>query len=264
METASYDCGLAFRMVSKEPRKPKISRKRTHSERFEPGAGALSIVAHDLRGPLANLSLLIEGMACCEDDHPRDRVTHLAQKAERLIGRLDAMLTELLQRARASGDPLAFTPSYINIAELVDTVIAHNEPLARSRSLRLRRNLAEPTFIWGCQDLLMQALDNLLNNAIRHSRRGGQVECEVVPLNSGGIEIRIVDEGPGLTPRDVTRAFRPFTQLSAHTDSAGGSTGLGLWIVRIVAERHGGHVQAANRKDGTGAVFTLCLPQKSP
>ena len=103
---------------------------------------------------------------------------------------------------------------------------------------------------------LLIALQNLIQNAIQHTPRGGEVTVEVEELEQGGrpwVRCRFLDSGTGFKAEDLSRIFEPF-----FTRRRGG-TGLGLSIVQRIVEEHGGRVAAGNRPEG-GAVMTLELP----
>jgi signal transduction histidine kinase len=227
----------------------------------EPGRlDPVAVFAHDMRGPLANLSLLIEALGARAAAEGRHRAAEQADKAERIIERLDGMLTAMLARARRQAQPLEPTREDVNLAELIETVAALNRPLAERRGVRLHCLTADPLRTHGDCHLLMQALDNLLTNAITFSRRGGRVTCEAMLTADGGIVVRIADCGPGFAPEEIARAFQPFAGLTSRPDTARQSCGIGLAVVRCIAEAHGGTVSAANRTPGKGAVLTLRLP----
>jgi signal transduction histidine kinase len=221
--------------------------------------GVLTIVAHDMRGPLANLSLLLEGIAAYSAAGANERVAASLETAEAVVTHLDAMLSALLERARSARDPLAFRPRPVDVLDVLEMAAGLNEAAASAKSIRLHTYGVEPLVARGDHHLLLEAIDNLIGNAIKHTRPGGSVVCEAA-LGGGEAVVRIIDEGPGLTEADLVRAFRPFTRLSAAGDGARASHGLGLWIVRLIAERHGGSVEAENRRDGRGAEFTIRLP----
>lgn len=221
---------------------------------------ALAVLAHDIRGPLANLALLIEAIGAEARRHGQTSTAGQAAKAERTIERLDAMMTAMLDRARRSGDPLAARAERVDLVELLETAVTLNRPRAEKYEVRLHCLVAAPMTVIGDGHLLIQAVDNLLGNAITFTRAGGRVLCEVAPTEDGGVVVRITDEGPGLTSDDLGRLFRPFATLSGQAPRPRKSTGLGLAIVRQIAESHGGSITAESRGHGTGATFTLRLP----
>ena len=224
---------------------------------------ALSIVAHDLKGPLANLALLIEDIARSAEDGGQTRIMRKAGSADRIIGQMSRMLSAVLKRARDGRDPLSGTMAPVNLIEVLQLAFAVNQPAARRKSITFRCLAIDPLPVQGDAELLFEAFDNLIGNAVRHSPEGGTITCETGPADDGSIQVRIGDEGPGFKAADLLRAFRPFVGFSAKAGGGQGSSGLGLWITRLIAERHGGQVSARNRPEG-GAEMTLRLPATRP
>jgi signal transduction histidine kinase len=225
--------------------------------------GALSIIAHDLKGPLANLALLVSAIGMENAKARPDRRTALAQRAERLIDRLDQMLSGLIERERAFGDPLALVAGERELGALLGVVAACNEASAERRYVRLETRIAGSLPIRGDGELIMQAIDNLLSNAIRHTPPGGRVTCTAGVEADGFVSVRIRDSGKGMDDDALARAFRPFARLGTAGGAAGKGHGLGLWIVRLIAENHGGRVTAARNPSGHGMTFTLTLPARA-
>jgi signal transduction histidine kinase len=222
----------------------------------------LSIVAHDLRGPLANLSLLIEDIAQCATWEGQPAIAENAAKADRILDHLTASLSALVRRGSEGRDPLSCVLRPVDLAEVLSLAASVNQPLARRHAVTLEIASLSPCLICGDAELLFEALDNLIGNAVRHSPENGTVLCAIAADEDGTVTIRISDQGLGFTAADLARAFRPFTRLSAKATRPGPSSGLGLWIARLIAERHGGRISARNGGDGhnTGAVLTVRLP----
>lgn len=107
--------------------------------------------------------------------------------------------------------------------------------------------------------LLEQALFNLLDNAAKYASAGSNVHVEGRPTPAGGAVIRVTDEGDGLPPDETERVFDKFHHV-AKGDRVRAGTGLGLAVSRGFVEAMGGTVTAANRRDRSGAVFTITLP----
>jgi two-component system sensor histidine kinase BaeS len=106
---------------------------------------------------------------------------------------------------------------------------------------------------------MRQALGNLVDNALRHSERGGSVELEA-SRDEGWLTLRVTDRGDGFPDGFAASAFEPFRRADEGRDRDTGGVGLGLAIVRAVAEAHGGSATASN-PPGCGAMVTLRLPQ---
>src|SRR5690606_35052500 len=133
-----------------------------------------------------------------------------------------------------------------------------NRPLAEAKSQTVTVTTPEELPMLGDADRLCEAVDNLLSNAIKYTPVGGAIRVRT--RRSGGTaEITVEDTGPGFSPEDCSRLFGRFQRLSAKPTGGESSTGLGLSIVRRLAELHGGTVVAANREGG-GALLTLHLP----
>jgi signal transduction histidine kinase len=108
----------------------------------------------------------------------------------------------------------------------------------------------------GDERLLRRALRNLLENARRYG--GGEVLLHLAPLAGGGWRAEVCDRGPGVPEAERQRIFEPFYRLPGHSEQSGG-VGLGLSLVRQIAERHGGRVGCEGREGG-GSCFFLELP----
>lgn len=223
--------------------------------------GALTIVAHDLRGPLANLGVLIELIEAYVQVEAFDRIAAATGKAHAIVEALEQMLNGFIQRTRETGDPLSFKPALTDAADAIRQAAALNRPLAESRAIAIDVAGTRPLAIWGDQRLLCEAVGNLVGNATKYAPDGTTVRCAVERRGTWCV-ISVSDEGAGLSDTDLARAFRPFTNLSATSQGRGGSWGLGLWIVRLISERHGGFVTALPGKGG--ARFEIHLPIDGP
>lgn len=250
----------AFTLESRhEPHSPRVHGHDTAIAADHPGISALSILAHDLRGPLANLAILLEGIETCSAAPAGDHIAERARRGQNIIHSLDELLRAVLKRTRESGDPLAFRPGRIGIDDVIDEAIALSEPLAAKRGVRIGASSDSGHTVKGDHHLLVQALDNILGNAVKYAPLNSVVSLAVT-REAGTVVIRIWDEGRGIPEAQLQRAFRPFNALAARKRSGRASFGLGLWIVRLIAERHGGSVSAAPRAPGHGTVFKVTLP----
>ena len=114
-------------------------------------------------------------------------------------------------------------------------------------------------------DRLIEAIDNLVSNAVKYSQAGGEERVGALVESGAGLaQISVIDSGQGMSERDIAQAFQRFQQLSAKPTAGESSTGLGLAIVRAIAEAHGGSVEAASAGKGQGATFILRLPVAGP
>ncbi len=201
----------------------------------------LANASHELRSPLARLKM---ALSMLEDATPSQREA-LQREIGTNIGELDALVEEVLLASR-----LDATDS-VNREEAVDLLAVAAEEAARVQAGVQGDDLR----VKGDERLLRRALRNLLENARRYG--GEAVEVEIA-RRGGQVEARISDRGPGVPEAFRERIFEPFFRLPGHAEREGG-VGLGLALVRQIAERHGGSVRCEPRQGG-GSCFTLALP----
>jgi signal transduction histidine kinase len=253
---------LSENASSSSVRKHSVSRGAGAKAAPDKRAGllnTLTIITHDLRSPLANLAVLVDLIETYAHMQSLDRVKASTRKAQEMIQALDHLLNGFLGRVRESGDPLAFKPALLDVSEVVTAAVALNEPIAQSRGIRIDRRAVRPVTMSGDRALLIQAVDNLISNAVKHAPKGSVVVCTLAEVGRDAL-VSISDEGSGLSELQLKRAFTPFATLSSSYRERTASWGLGLWIVRLIAERHGGHVEVTSSGRGRGARFDLSLP----
>jgi two-component system sensor histidine kinase SenX3 len=218
---------------------------------------ALTIIAHDLRGPLANLSVLLELIEAHAQVQSYDRVKPCAEKALDIVSSLDGMIRAFLQRTREHGDPLAFSPALVDLGEVVRRAADLNRPIGERRAVAFDLTGVRPLVVEGDERLLIEALDNIMSNSVAPA--GSTVSC-TVEASGREAAIHIRDEGKGLDELALKRAFRPFAASSARSRLRGTSFGLGLWIVRLIVERHGGRIEVETGRARAGTSFAITLP----
>lgn len=203
----------------------------------------LANASHELRSPLARLKM---AFAMLDDAAPAQR-QRLAQEIDVNIAELDALVEEVLLASRLEAG------SVVGETHAVELLALGAEEAARAEAaFELEGDSAR---VDGQERLLRRALRNLLDNARRYG--GPEVELALRPV-AGGYEFVVADRGPGV-PADLReRIFEPFYRLPGHAEMAGG-VGLGLSLVKQIAERHGGSVRCLPR-DGGGSRFVLFLP----
>jgi two-component system sensor histidine kinase MprB len=202
--------------------------------------------SHELRTPVTslrtNIEVLLAGAQLSEEDRRR-LLADVVQQSEELSG----LVGDLIELAR--GDLPLGAAEDVRLDRVVE------ESLARARrnspGIRFQARL-EPRIIEGVPERLGRAVNNLLDNAARHSPPGGLVEVRV---DGEGLTVR--DHGHGIPEDELPQVFDRFFRGAGARAQQG--SGLGLAIVRQVTEQHGGHATAANAADG-GAIFTLHLP----
>ena len=201
----------------------------------------LANASHELRSPLARMKMAVSML---EDAPPAQRA-QLRKEIDTNVGELDALVEEVLLASRLDAAP---TPERNERVELLG--------MAAEEAARVDAAVdGVPTTVIGEDRLMRRALRNLLENA----RRYGGNEVEVIVGTQGGrAELRVCDRGPGVPEAMRERIFESFFRLPGHAEQAGG-VGLGLSLVKQIAERHAGSVRCEAR-DGGGSCFVLSLP----
>ncbi|MEY3253453.1 MAG: hypothetical protein RL227_2426, partial [Pseudomonadota bacterium] len=206
----------------------------------------LANASHELRSPLARLKM---AMAMLDEASPESRA-RLKQEIHTNIGELDALVEEVLLASRLDAS------ATLDSAQPVALLAVAAEEAARVGASAGGDDVVLP----GDERLLRRAVRNLLENARRYAGEG--VEVQVARRADGGVDVAVADRGPGVPEVWRERIFEPFFRLPGHAEREGG-VGLGLALVRQIAERHGGRARCEAREGG-GSRFVISLPAPAP
>ncbi|MEO6667700.1 MAG: ATP-binding protein, partial [Nitrospiria bacterium] len=217
----------------------------------------LSTISHELRTPLhAILSwseLLIEGLS---PDDAQEAAFSINRNAERQMHLVDDLLdsSRLLSRAAPP------EPRPVHIGEMVSAVVETSRLGIAAKALTLRTSYgAAPAIVMGDSARLQQAVANILGNAVKFASYGGTVRI-AVNCERDLVIIDIADDGEGMSPEFLSRAFERFTQADSSYARRQGGLGLGLAIASDIVAAHGGSIEAQSAGSGRGSTFTLTLP----
>ena len=205
----------------------------------------LANASHELRSPLTRLKMAVSML----EEAPPEQRAALRREIEVNVGELDALVEEVLLASRLDASATLERLDDVDLLGLAAEEAARVGAVAQGDTVSLQGN----------ERLIRRALRNLLENARRYG--GGEVELQV-QRKGGRVELRVCDRGPGVPEAYRERIFEPFFRLPGHAEKAGG-VGLGLALVRQIAERHGGGVSCSGRHGG-GSCFTLALPLSGP
>jgi two-component system, OmpR family, sensor kinase len=209
--------------------------------------------SHELRTPLGILQAEVE-LARKQARSPEELADALASIGHE-TGRLSRLTQDLLVLARSDRGRLPVHREDVDVSTVIDRVVAEFDEQAGRAGVRVRGGTGN-VHARVDVDRLRQAIENLVDNAIRHAGTGGTVEV-AVERDDGRLRISVTDSGPGFSDAILDRAFEPFARVDG--DRAGEGAGLGLTIVRAVAEAHGGSATARNLEGG-GAAVSLEFP----
>jgi signal transduction histidine kinase len=230
------------------------------AERIEQLVGTqqqlLRDISHELRSPLARMSVAI-GLA-------RRRTDVSAQpsldRIERESERLNELIGHLLVLTRLEGRGVPVTWERIDLAVLVDALVADARFEAQSDARVMQRTGDACAVIEGHPELIRSAIENVLRNALRYTAHGGRVEVHVTETpGASQAQVTVRDHGPGVPADQLEAIFRAFHRVQDARDRASGGTGLGLAIAQRAVTAHGGSIVARNAPGG-GLEVEIRLP----
>jgi len=209
-------------------------------------------VAHEVRNPLFAISANVDALEMVLEG--REDVAELVEAVKGQVRRLRDLMVDLLELGR----PATVTLAAGLLDPVVDAAVQGCKALAEQAEVRVgRRGVGGPYAAMVDHGRLLQVLDNLLENAIQHSPRGGSVWVEMTGFREeerDWVRCAVLDEGSGFHLDDLSRVFEPFFSRRR------GGTGLGLSIAHRIVEQHAGRLRARNREDG-GAAVVVELPR---
>ncbi len=218
-------------------------------------------VNHELRTPLTVIKGTIETLEDGALDDLEGRV-HLLASMERETDRLIRLVNDLLVLTRADSQALQLKIEPMDLETLARSRCEHLKPLADDRRVKLEvvttgSQIAQ--YVMGDPDRLAQVLDNLLDNAIRHSPAGSTVTIST-KRDGEEIQCNVSDQGPGIPTHHLPYIFERFYRVEPSRDRKTGGTGLGLAIVKALIEAQNGRVSVES-VEGEETTFTFCLPE---
>ncbi|RLT43575.1 MAG: HAMP domain-containing protein [Chloroflexi bacterium] len=216
----------------------------------------LADVAHELRTPLTVLQGNLQ--AILDDVYPLDKseVVRLHDQTRHL----HRLVNDLHELAQAEAHQLLLHKQTVDPNSLAQAAVDFFGPVAEEKGVALRLEISgETPSIQSDRARLMQVMQNLLNNALRHTQSGGEIVVSVA-IQPGGVEIAVQDTGEGILAEDLPHIFERFYRSGKARDRDNGGTGLGLAIVRALVEAHDGRVTVTSGGRSAGSRFVLYLP----
>jgi CheY-like chemotaxis protein len=222
----------------------------------------LAMLAHELRNPLAPIRNAAQILRSHSTGQPE--LEWARTVIERQTRHLVRLVDDLLDVSRAVRGKIVLKKSTVEIAELIQHAVDTSQPIVRSRRHQLHVNFpCQPLSIEGDLTRLAQVVANLLNNAAKYTDEGGQIWLDVW-VEGQDVVLRVRDSGPGISWKLLPHVFDLFTQAERTLDRAEGGLGIGLTLVKLLVEMHGGTVEARNADTRSGAEFIVRLPANTP
>ena len=219
----------------------------------------INAVTHELKTPVASIRLYLETLQSRELDEAKRREFYriMLEDSDRLLHTIDQVL-----RAGATGSILRRGARVrLDLGEIARECVE----LARTRfhlSADALQYIAHTphAMVLGDGEELKAAVWNLLDNAVKYSQGEPKIVVELEEMHNHRVAVRVTDHGVGISPAELKRIFKRFYRIPASVAVRAKGSGLGLFIVRSVARKHGGRAYAQSAGQGQGSTFTLLLP----
>ena len=215
----------------------------------------LATLAHELRNPLSALSAAAYVLRLDAKDA---QLQSTARVVERQVGQMTRLIEDLLDVARVTRGKVSLSRQPLDLARLVEKAAGEMRLAGRLAQHELTLELAE-TWVRADEARMQQVVTNLIGNAVKYTPEGGRIAVSLRRDRDEAV-LRVRDSGVGMSPELAARVFDLFVQGEASERRGGGGLGVGLALVKHLAELHGGKAFAASGGPGEGSVFTVTLP----
>jgi two-component system, OmpR family, sensor histidine kinase SenX3 len=222
----------------------------------------INAVTHELKTPIASIRLYLQTLESRDVDESRRREFYrlMLDDTDRLLGTVEQVL-----KAGQAGHKKQRERVTVDFAQLVRECVdvARASHQLQPEALRLEQlPEAEPTVLADSEEL-RTAVSNVLDNAVKYSNGRVDVSVSVETPDEKHVTLRVQDQGVGIAPHDLKRIFKRFYRVPNRLLSNVKGTGLGLFIVRAIARKHGGRVFAESEGEGRGTTVVLELPRST-
>jgi signal transduction histidine kinase/ActR/RegA family two-component response regulator len=218
----------------------------------------LAMLSHELRNPLAPIRTAVEVIRRVAPPDPT--LTMAREAVDRQVGHLVRLVEELLDVSRISEGRITLKKEQVELGKVIAHSVETARPLIESRRQYLAVRLPPaPVWVFGDAVRLSQVLANLLNNAAKYTPEGGHIDVSAA-AREGEAVIAVKDDGEGIDAQLLPRVFDLFVQGQRSLDRSQGGLGVGLTLVKRLAELHQGRVEAESAGAGRGSTFRIYLP----
>jgi signal transduction histidine kinase/DNA-binding response OmpR family regulator len=218
----------------------------------------LSMLAHELRNPLAPIRNAVQVLRLCGGDPSKTSSVH--DLIERQVQQLVRLVDDLLDLSRITRGKIRLQTEVVDVATVVASAVETSRPLLDARKHHFSVSLpAEPVHVLADPVRLAQVLANLLNNAAKYTEEGGRIWL-IGEREGNEVVLRVRDTGVGIPAEMLSSVFDLFTQVDRSLDRSQGGLGIGLTLVHRLVEMHGGRVEAFSAGTNQGSEFVVRLP----
>ncbi|MRG61033.1 two-component sensor histidine kinase [Agromyces sp. CFH 90414] len=234
-----------------------LAEDRTEAHRLdEVRRDFVANISHELKTPIASVSLLAEAIDMAADEP--DQVRRFTHRLTLESARLAHITNEVIELSRLQAQDALRPDELVDVDEACRTAVEQNRVVAGAKDIEVAVRAKSGARVWGDRSLIIVAVHNLVANAVAYSNEGGRVGVGV-RAEGGIVEIAVTDQGIGIAEEDLDRVFERFYRVDQARARNTGGSGLGLSIVKHTVQNLGGDVRVWSRP-GRGATFTIRLP----
>lgn len=217
----------------------------------------INAMTHELKTPVASIRLYLETLQSRTVDEEKRKEFYriMLADSDRLLQTIEQVL-----RTGRMGASRKLNLSRIDLSQVIEESLMRARALYRLTPEALTYSPEGVTTIMGDADEVRAAVSNLIDNAVKYSGSNVKVRVETGKIDNRYVELRVKDEGPGIPKTELKQIFKRFHRVPGSLATRVKGTGLGLYIVRSVAKRHGGQAWAESEGPGQGSTFVLQLP----
>ena len=217
----------------------------------------INAMTHELKTPVASIRLYLETLQSrtVEEEKRKEFYRIMLSDSDRLLQTIEQVL-----RTGRMGASRKLNITRIDLSQMIEEALIRARALYRLTPEALTYQPVGPTTIMGDADEVRAAVSNLIDNAVKYSGSSVKVTVQTEKIDDGFVSLRVKDEGPGIPKTELKQIFKRFHRVPGSLATRVKGTGLGLYIVRSVAKRHGGRAWAESEGPGQGSTFVLQLP----
>lgn len=234
---------------------------RYEAEEFK--RNLMSMVAHDLRSPLASANLTIDVIIQTRgqqlDEWVKKRLTRLDGELQRLM----RLANSLLDIEKIESNKLDLNVSSAKVSQIIEDTIRAVEGSAASKQISIVQNIEGVSALDCDKERIIQVLVNLVSNALKFSPRGSSIFLNVRPEAPNAVRFEVVDQGPGVPEQERSRLFKKFEQLDQEQETKKQGSGFGLYLTSMIVQSHRGYAGYEKPPEGSNFYFVLPATQES-
>jgi signal transduction histidine kinase/CheY-like chemotaxis protein len=256
LDTLISTVGAALRARRRQYQVRDLLRDRDESDRRR--EEFLAMLAHELRNPLSPIRTGLQVLRITESE---DLAARVRSMMERQLGNLSRLIDDLLDVSRITRRKISLKMQAMDVYQILNMVVEGRTRLAAEKGLHIEFIDRESPPLWVNADpvRLEQMIENIVSNAIKYTPEKGLISIRAT-CEDGTVTIRIKDSGIGIPPEMLGTIFELFAQTDRALDRSQGGLGIGLTIVKTLAELHQGSVEALSGGEGHGTEIVLRLP----